>query len=58
MKDLHALEQRLEHRYQNIGLLLTALTHPSYVNEIRKGLKKKQGLEFLGDSVLSIVVAQ
>ena len=58
MKDLHTLEQRLGHRYENIGLLQTALTHPSYVNENRKGLKNNQRLEFLGDSVLSIVVAQ
>ena len=57
-EDLHTLEQRLGHRYENIGLLQTALTHPSYVNENRKGLKNNQRLEFLGDSVLSIVVAQ
>ena len=35
-----------------------ALTHPSYANEGRKHLKNNQRLEFLGDSVLSIIVAQ
>lgn len=35
-----------------------ALTHSSFVNEGRKNIKNNQRLEFLGDSVLSIVVAQ
>ncbi|MGI5958246.1 MAG: ribonuclease III [Massiliimalia sp.] len=35
-----------------------ALTHSSYANEGRKHVKNNQRLEFLGDSVLSIIVAQ
>ncbi len=35
-----------------------ALTHSSYANEGKKHIKNNQRLEFLGDSVLSIIVAQ
>lgn len=43
--------------YQNIDLLITALTHRSYVNEHKKSVSEhNERLEFLGDAVLELVV--
>ena len=57
MHDMKELEKTLGYRFQNPSLLETALTHTSYANEARRGTKHNERLEFLGDSVLSIVVA-
>ncbi len=45
---------KLDYQFQNPKLLETALTHISLANE--KGIESNQRLEFLGDSVLSLVV--
>ena len=43
--------------YNNIQLLITALTHRSYVNEHKKSVSEhNERLEFLGDAVLELVV--
>ncbi len=43
--------------FDNIDLLITALTHRSYVNEHRKSVSEhNERLEFLGDAVLELVV--
>lgn len=43
--------------YDNIQLLVTALTHRSYVNEHKKSVSEhNERLEFLGDAVLELVV--
>lgn len=51
-------EHRIHYHYKNKQLMHEALTHSSFVNEGRKHIKNNQRLEFLGDSVLSIIVAQ
>ena len=51
-------EERIQYTYHNKNWMKEALTHPSFANEGRKHLKNNQRLEFLGDSVLSIIVAQ
>ncbi|MBE6583972.1 MAG: ribonuclease III [Ruminococcaceae bacterium] len=53
-----ALEQKIGYKFKNRELLTRALTHSSYSNE--SGLKNhhmfcNERLEFLGDSVLSII---
>lgn len=48
----------IQYHYHNKSWMKEALTHPSYANEGKKHLKNNQRLEFLGDSVLSIIVAQ
>lgn len=53
-----ALEEKLGHTFENPGLLVTALTHTSYANESRNGTIHNERLEFLGDSVLSVVVSE
>jgi ribonuclease-3 len=43
--------------FSNIDLLITALTHRSYVNEHKKSVNEhNERLEFLGDAVLELVV--
>ena len=56
--DYEALERVLGHTFQDKALLETALTHTSFANEARHGTKHNERLEFLGYSVLSIVVAE
>lgn len=47
----------LEHRFQNGALLEEALTHTTYANEHPKA-RPNERLEFLGDSVVGVVIAQ
>ena len=51
------LEEKLHYHFKNRDLLITALTHSSYANEAKVPTKYNERLEFLGDSVLSLVVA-
>ena len=53
------LETALGYRFQNITLLQNALTHSSYANERwHNSLLSNERLEFLGDSILGMVVAE
>ena len=53
------LENAIGYRFQNITLLQNALTHSSYANERwHDSLKSNERLEFLGDSILGMVVAE
>lgn len=55
---MNGLEEILGYRFQDAGLLETALTHSSYANEHHVGHAQcNERLEFLGDSVLGMVVA-
>lgn len=50
-------EEKLGVTFNNIELLVTALTHRSYVNEHKRSTKEhNERLEFLGDAVLELVV--
>ncbi|MBQ5334913.1 MAG: ribonuclease III [Oscillospiraceae bacterium] len=51
------LEQAIGYPFQKPELLTEALCHSSYANETRGALRCNERLEFLGDSVLSIVVS-
>lgn len=56
---MKALEEHLGYHFKNLGLLEHALTHSSYANEHRsEGVTSNERLEFLGDSVLGMVVAE
>lgn len=49
--------EKLGFEYENLDLLITALTHRSYVNEHKKSVHEhNERLEFLGDAVLELVV--
>ena len=53
------LETAIGYRFSNITLLQNALTHSSYANERwHDSLKSNERLEFLGDSILCMVVAE
>lgn len=55
--ELNELEQRLGHRFADQGLVMRALTHPSLEHE-QAGLGDYQRLEFLGDAVLGMLLAE
>ena len=48
-------ENKLGFKFKNINLLVTALTHRSYVNEHKMTHEHNERLEFLGDAVLELV---
>ena len=50
------LEEVLDYKFDSISLLETALRHASYAHETDTG-ESNERLEFLGDSVLGVVVA-
>ena len=53
------LEEAIGYRFRNISLLQNALTHSSYANERwRNSLASNERLEFLGDSILGMIVAE
>ena len=55
---MQAIEERIQYGFSNKSLLLNALTHSSYANENRgRSCESNERLEFLGDSVLGLVVA-
>ena len=55
---MEALEEKLGYRFTDRSLLENALTHSSYANENRaRGMQSNERLEFLGDSVQGMVVA-
>lgn len=58
-KEIHmkTLEEKLGYTFQNPQLLENALTHSSCANESRGRLQSNERLEFLGDSILGMVVA-
>ena len=50
--------KKLGFEFNNLDLLITALTHRSYVNEHKKSVTEhNERLEFLGDAVLELVVS-
>ena len=53
------LETAIGYRFHNITLLQNALAHSSYANERwHDSLRSNERLEFLGDSILGMVVAE
>lgn len=54
---MDSLEKKIGHSFRDRALLTTALTHSSYANENRGRGECNERLEFLGDSVLGMVVA-
>jgi len=53
------LEAAIGYKFQNISLLQNALAHSSFANERwHDSLRSNERLEFLGDSILGMVVAE
>jgi ribonuclease-3 len=57
-EDIQALAERLGHRFADERLLREALVHRSYRNEFPDEPRHNERLEFLGDAVLDLVVAE
>ena len=61
--DLKSFEKRIGYTYNNLSILVEALTHSSYANEVNASGKREKKLpynermEFLGDSILSLIVS-
>src|SRR5581483_9920265 len=58
---VEALEQKLEYRFSDPGLVLRALTHRSWLAEQGSPMPESgdnEQLEFLGDSILGFVVSE
>lgn len=50
------LEEKLGYKFNNINLIVDAITHSSYANELK--IKSNERLEFLGDSILGLVISR
>ncbi len=60
-KDITQLEKAIGYTFKNKAILKDALTHSSYANELKArkiSCECNERLEFLGDSVLSLVVSE
>jgi len=57
MPGLAELQIRLGHQFRDENLLRLALTHPSVAHEANAATAHNQRLEFLGDSVLGLVLS-
>ncbi len=54
---LKSFEQRSGARFRDVSLLNLALTHRSFANEAQSSRANNERLEFLGDSILGMVVS-
>ena len=59
-KLLSTVERALGYAFSDLGLLERALTHASYANEALRdpGVEDNETLEFLGDAILNLLVAE
>ena len=55
--EFYELEKKIGYHFKNYNLLKEALTHPS-LDTRKTGLRNNQRLEFLGDSVIGVVLAK
>jgi ribonuclease-3 len=55
--NIEAVEKKLQYIFRKEELLIEALTHKSYYHENKeKAFSYNERLEFLGDSVISIII--
>lgn len=55
---MKTLQEKIKYFFKDESLLKIALTHSSYSNEAKNKLKNNERLEFLGDSVISLIVSK
>lgn len=58
MWNVSELEKQLNINFISKSLLITACTHPSYLNECSDLSEDNERLEFLGDAVLGLIVTE
>jgi ribonuclease-3 len=54
---LKRLQKRISYHFKDPQLLATSLTHRSYINQNEREREDNERLEFLGDSVIELVVS-
>ncbi len=52
------LEKTLGYKFKDTSLLISSITHNSFVAEYDRGIQDYEVLEFLGDAVLSLIVSE
>jgi ribonuclease-3 len=57
-EELARLQKTLGYSFKEIWLLNKSLTHKSYANETGENLKHNERFEFLGDSVIDLIVSE
>jgi ribonuclease-3 len=58
VKDYGKLQEIIEYEFNNLEVLETALTHKSYATESSCKKNYNERMEFLGDSILSAIIAE
>lgn len=58
MADTGQLESKIKYEFHNKELLMTALTHSSYIKEHDRSKKSNERLEFLGDAFFDAVIGE
>ena len=58
MNKLNELQSNLQYNFKNINLLKTALSHTSYAHENSSNTKSNERLEFLGDTILNLIISE
>lgn len=56
--DFAILLNKLSLKFNNPELLQQAFYHRSYLNEVKLNIESNERLEFLGDSILSLIISQ
>ena len=57
-KELHLFEKNAGIRFRKLSFLNLAFSHRSFANESKESIENNEKLEFLGDSVLGLVVSE
>lgn len=57
LNNFHSLQSVLRINFKDNNLLTQAFIHRSYLNEVKINTNSNERLEFLGDSVLSLIVS-
>ncbi len=57
-KSIERAEKKIKITFTNKDILLNSLTHTSYLAEKKEGLITNERLEFLGDSVLGVIITK
>ena len=57
-RELHLFEKNAGIRFRKLAFLNLAFSHRSFANESKESIENNEKLEFLGDSVLGLVVSE
>ena len=58
LRKIEEFEKKIGYTFKNKELIDVAFTHSSYTNEVRGNKMSNERLEFLGDSILDMIVSE